>query len=493
MKKAQEYILAIDQGTTSSRAILFDFKGEIITIAQKEFKQIYPKSGWVEHNPLEILSTQKEVIDEVFKTSNIKPKQIKSIGITNQRETVVVWDKTTGKPIYNAIVWQDTRTSSFCNEIKNNFELKNYINSNTGLIVDSYFSASKIKWILEHTSGYDIDNLLVGTIDTWLLWNLTNKKVHATDFSNASRTMLFNIKTLKWDGRLTDFFEIPNHILPEVKNSSDEFGFYEREGVKIPIGGVAGDQQAALFGQACFNPGQAKNTYGTGCFMLMNTGNEIKPSSNGLLTTIAWGIDNKVTYALEGSVFIAGAAIQWLRDELMIIEDARLSQEMANKATGDDIYVVPAFVGLGAPHWDETARGAVFGLTRGSNRNDLVKGTLRSLGYQAKDIFDLMEKESGISLAVLAVDGGASQNDYLMQFQSDILNKKIKRPQNHETTAKGAAYLAGLYADFWTQDDLVKMNQSGTQYNPQMEKLEREKLYAKWLKAVNLSKGWLRD
>lgn len=493
MKKAQEYILAIDQGTTSSRAILFDFKGEIITIAQKEFKQIYPKSGWVEHNPLEILSTQKEVIDEVFKTSNIKPKQIKSIGITNQRETVVVWDKTTGEPIYNAIVWQDTRTSSFCNEIKNNFELKNYINSNTGLIVDSYFSASKIKWILEHTSGYDIDNLLVGTIDTWLLWNLTNKKVHATDYSNASRTMLFNIRTLKWDSRLTDFFEIPNNILPEVKNSSDEFGFYEREGVKIPIGGVAGDQQAALFGQACFNPGQAKNTYGTGCFMLMNTGNEIKPSSNGLLTTIAWGIDNKVTYALEGSVFIAGAAIQWLRDELMIIEDARLSQEMANKATGDDIYVVPAFVGLGAPHWDETARGAVFGLTRGSNRNDLVKGTLRSLGYQAKDIFDLMEKESGISLAVLAVDGGASQNDYLMQFQSDILNKKIKRPQNHETTAKGAAYLAGLYAGFWTQDDLVKMNQSGTQYNPQMEKLEREKLYAKWLKAVNLSKGWLRD
>lgn len=485
-----KYIIALDQGTTSSRAILFDKNGKSVLTRQKEFTQIYPKGGWVEHDATEILNTQMEVFNQLIKDAKVTPNQINGIGITNQRETVVIWDKTDGNPIYNAIVWQDTRTAHVCQKMKQNLELSNYINDQTGLVVDSYFSATKIQWILqqiEHTK----ENLLIGTIDTWLLWNLTKGRNHATDYSNASRTMLFNIHSLAWDERLVDYFGVSKNMLPEVKNSSDDFGYYELDGVKIPITGIAGDQQAALFGQGCFEKGQAKNTYGTGCFMLMNTGKTPKPSKKGLLTTIAWGINNEVNYALEGSVFIAGAAIQWLRDELKIIEHATDTEEMIAQVNSDEIYVVPAFVGLGAPHWDEDARGTIFGLTRDAGKNHLVKGTVNALAFQARDIFDLMEKESGIELKELAVDGGASQNKYLMQFQADILNKDIVKPQNHETTALGAAFLAGLHTGFWTKDELIKLKQQGSTFHPKMSAELRDNKYKRWQKAVNLSKGWL--
>ncbi len=485
-----KYIIALDQGTTSSRAILFNKKAESVAVKQKEFTQIYPKPGWVEHDPNEILRTQFEVLDELLRENAVKAEQIEAIGITNQRETIVVWDKHTGKPIYNAIVWQDARTSKACQTIRKDLELSNYINDQTGLVVDSYFSATKIQWILNQTDE-DKENLIFGTIDTWLLWNLTKGKSHATDYSNASRTMLFNIHSLEWDERLIDYFGVAKEMLPEVKNSSDVFGYYELDDIQIPITGIAGDQQAALFGQGCFEKGQAKNTYGTGCFMLMNTGEIPKSSKKGLLTTIAWGIHGKVNYALEGSVFIAGAAIQWLRDELQIIEKAEDSEKMIAEVSTDEIYVVPAFVGLGAPHWDEDARGTVFGLTRDAGKNHLVKGTVNSLAFQARDIFDLMEKESGIELKELAVDGGASQNNYLMQFQADILNKDIVKPLNHETTALGAAFLAGLHTGFWTKEDLVALKQQGRTFTPQMPADVREEKYKRWKKAVNLSKGWL--
>jgi glycerol kinase len=484
----KEFILAIDQGTTSCRAIVFNKKSDIISVSQKEITQIYPNSGWVEHNPLEILETQKQVITEAIKIAKISPSQIDSIGITNQRETIVVWNKKTGKPVYNAIVWQDTRTTDFCNEIKKDTTLTNYIKKTTGLVVDSYFSGSKIKWILNSVD--DKRDLIVGTIDTWLLWNLTNGKIHATDSSNASRTMLFNIKKGSWDTRLLELFEINKDMLPEIKNSSDNFGTYNIDGVEVPIMGVAGDQQAALFGQNCYEVGQAKNTYGTGCFMLMNVGEEIIYSESGLLTTVAWSIDGKLTYALEGSVFIAGSAIQWLRDELKMISNATESEKMALASGNENVYVVPAFSGLGAPHWNMNARGGIFGLTRDVNRNDIVKATLNSLAFQTKDIFNLMESESNVSLEELAVDGGASLNNYLMQFQADILNKKIVRPANHESTAKGVVFLAGLKSGFWTKKDLLNFKESRKQFIPNMEKSKREKLYSKWLKAVNLSKDW---
>lgn len=483
-----KYILAIDQGTTSCRAIIFDKDCKVIGVSQEEIKQIYPQSGWVEHNPTEILNTQKRAIAQVIEKYNVDAKEIDSIGITNQRETVVVWNKKTGEPVYNAIVWQDTRTTSFCEEIKKDSELTSYINKTTGLVVDSYFSGSKIKWILDRQKSKG--DLIVGTIDSWLLWNFTNGKVHATDVSNASRTMLFNIEKGEWDEKLLSFFEVDSSMLPKVKNSSDDFGFYEINGVEVPINGIAGDQQAALFGQNCFEVGQAKNTYGTGCFMLMNTGDKLITSKSGLLTTVAWGIDGELTYALEGSVFIAGSAIQWLRDELKMIANATESEKMALASTNENVYVVPAFSGLGAPHWNMNARGGIFGLTRDVNRNDFVKATLNSLAYQTKDIFNLMEEESGIKLEELAVDGGASLNNYLMQFQADILNKKTVRPANHESTAKGVVFLAGLKSGFWTKEDLLKLKENSTEFIPKMDEEKRTKLYAKWLKAVNLSKDW---
>jgi glycerol kinase len=482
------FILAIDQGTTSCRAIIFDRKSKVVEISQEEITQIYPQSGWVEHDPNEILKTQQKVISQVIEKSKVNVSDIHSIGITNQRETVVVWNKKTGEPVCNAIVWQDTRTTEFCNGIKKDEELTQYIHKSTGLVVDSYFSGSKIKWILDKQENKE--NLIVGTIDSWLLWNFTKGKVHATDVSNASRTMLFNIEKGEWDKKLLSFFNVDTTMLPEVKNSSDDFGFYEINGVNIPINGIAGDQQAALFGQNCFEVGQAKNTYGTGCFMLMNTGDKLITSKSGLLTTIAWGIDGKLTYALEGSVFIAGSAIQWLRDELKMITNATESEKMALASTNENVYVVPAFSGLGAPHWNMNARGGIFGLTRDVNRNDFVKATLNSLAYQTKDIFNLMEEESEIKLEELAVDGGASLNNYLMQFQADILNKKTVRPSNHECTAKGVVFLAGLKSGFWTKEDLSVLKENRTEFIPNMSEEKRDNLYAKWLKAVNLSKDW---
>lgn len=486
------YILSIDQGTTSCRAVLFNNKTEVIAMAQKEFTQYYPQPGWVEHDASEILTVQKEVLNELLSKSGITPNEINSIGITNQRETIVIWDKHTGKPIHNALVWQDTRTAKFCKEINQNFELANYIKKNTGLVIDSYFSGTKIKWLLDQFTG-NKNNLLIGTMDTWLLWNLSEEKNHATDVSNASRTMLFNINTLSWDSRLCEFFGVLPSMLPKVNESSDAYGNVILNGVKIPIYALIGDQQSALFGQCCFNPGEAKNTYGTGCFMLMNTGSELKTSSKGLLTTVAWKLNGNVQYALEGSVFIAGAAIQWLRDELKIIENAQHSQQMALASSNDELVLVPAFVGLGAPHWDETARGLLIGITRDTNRNDLVRATLKSLAFQTKDVFNLMQKESGIELKELKVDGGASLNDFLMQFQSNVLQLKVLRATNPEVTAKGAAFLAGLKSSFFTLNQLKDFDKTKIQFTPTTPPKQINQQYAKWSKAVQLSKGWLDE
>ena len=438
-----KYIIAIDQGTTSSRAVVFDEEAKIVGIAQKEFAQHFPESGWVEHDPMEIWESQWEVFEQVIKENNIEASDIAAIGITNQRETTVVWDKNTGEPVFNAIVWQDRRTASICDELKEQ-GLEPYIKENTGLVVDAYFSGTKIKWILDTVDGArakaENGELLFGTIDTWLIWKLTKGAVHATDYSNASRTLVYNIKELKWDTKLLEALNIPEKMLPEVRNSSGEFGTIDYNGASIPIMGVAGDQQAALFGQACFQPGMAKNTYGTGCFMLMNTGDKLFNSKNGLLTTLAWGIDGKVTYALEGSIFIAGAAIQWLRDGLQLFTDAAESEALANSAgDSDDVYVVPAFTGLGAPYWDMYARGAIFGLTRDSGKEQITKATLQSLAYQTKDVLDAMQDDAGIELKTLQVDGGACANNYLMQFQADILGKVVDRPEVIESTAVGAA------------------------------------------------------
>ncbi len=486
----QKYILALDQGTSSCRAILFNNEANIEGVEQKEFKQFYPNAGWVEQNPDEIYKTQISVAKKLLRKLNIDANQIASIGITNQRETTVVWDKLTGKPVYNAIVWQDNRTAKFC-KAKNTQKLFNYIKQNTGLIIDSYFSATKIHWILNNVKGVkqkaQNGELLFGTIDTWLVWKLTNGKLHITDFSNASRTMLFNIKTLQWDKKLLDFFDIPESLLPKLVNSSDIYGETAKKifGEKIKISGIAGDQQAALFGQTCFNKGEAKNTYGTGCFMLMNTGENFISSKNGLLTTIAWGLNGKITYALEGSVFIAGALINWLRDNLNIIKSASETEKAALSVKDNNgIYFIPAFSGLGAPYWNMNAKGAIVGLTQSVNKNHIIRAALESLAYQTKDIFSIMQNDSKILLSSLNVDGGASANNFLMQFQADILNTKVTRPLNTESTALGAAFLAGLAVNFWTLNEIKKLYKPDKTFIPKISDKKRNKLYKEWKNAV---------
>jgi len=492
---AKKYILALDQGTTSSRSIIVNEQGNIVAMEQQEFTQIFPESGWVEHDPKEILESQLTTLKKVLKKANVSPTDIVGIGITNQRETTIVWNKNTGRPIYNAIVWQDKRTANICENLKQK-DLENYIKKTTGLVIDSYFSATKITWILNNVEGAQKEaekgNLLFGTVDTWLLWNLTNGKVHATDYSNASRTMLYDIKKLYWDTKLLSELNIPASMLPEVKPSSHHFGNYELEGALIPIAGIAGDQQSALFGQACFNKGEAKNTYGTGCFMLMNTGTDLKYSKNGLLTTIAWGIDNKVYYALEGSVFVAGSAIQWLRDGLQIINDAKESEALASLVKGDNpVVVVPAFAGLGAPYWDMYARGAVFGLTRDTGKNHLIKATLEALAYQTKDVLNAMQNDAETELTAVKVDGGACKNNLLMQFQADMLNTKVERPGITETTVMGAAYLAGICVGLWKQEDVLNRRKVDQEFIPTFTSEKREKLYHRWQKAVERSKNWI--
>jgi glycerol kinase len=492
---ANNYILALDQGTTSSRSVLVNEQGEIIAMEQQEFTQIFPASSWVEHNPKEILESQLSTVKKVIKKANISPTEIVGIGITNQRETTIVWNKNTGEPIYNAIVWQDKRTASICENLKQK-GLENHIHKTTGLVVDSYFSATKIHWILNNVEGAQQEaekgNLLFGTVDTWLLWNLTDGKIHATDYSNASRTMLYDIKNLCWDTKLVSELNIPMSLLPEVKPSSHHFGNYTLEEAVIPIAGIAGDQQAALFGQACFRKGEAKNTYGTGCFMLMNTGTTLEYSKNKLLTTIAWGINNKVYYALEGSVFVAGSAIQWLRDGLQIINDATESETLASLVEGDNpVVVVPAFAGLGAPYWDMYARGAIFGLTRDTGKNHLIKATLEALAYQTKDVLNAMQNDAETELTALKVDGGACKNNLLMQFQADLLNTKVERPEITETTVMGAAYLAGICVGLWKQEDVLSRRKIDQEFIPTFTSEKREKLYHKWQRAVERSKNWI--
>ena len=463
-------------------------------MVQKEFKQIFPKSGWVEHDPKEILDSQMMVLKELLEKEEVKPSEIMGIGITNQRETTVVWDKNTGEPIYNAIVWQDKRTADICEHLKKT-GLTEHVKKTTGLVIDSYFSGTKVKWILDNVEGAkkkaQAGDLLMGTIDTWLVWNMTKEHNHVTDYTNASRTMIYDIVNLKWDDKMLKVLDIPKTMLPEVKPSSAHFGNYEIDGVKIPIAGIAGDQQAALFGQACFKKGSAKNTYGTGCFMLMNTGEKPQFSKNGLLTTIAYGLNGKVHYALEGSIFIAGAAIQWLRDGLELIDDAKETEELANSIEGENpVYVVPAFAGLGAPYWDMYARGAVFGLTRDTGKAHLAKATLEALAYQTKDILKAMEDDSGIQLKNLRVDGGACANDHLMQFQADILDSEVHRPEIIESTAMGAAFLAGIEVGFWQQSDIDESRPMNKIFTPTFDRVKRKRLYKKWQKAVERSKGW---
>ena len=497
----RKYIMALDQGTTSSRAILFDKEGNVVATSQKEFTQFYPKVGWVEHNPMEIWGSQSGVMREVLETNSIRPEEVCAIGITNQRETTIVWEKSTGKPVYNAIVWQCRRTSEICDELKE----KGYdklIKDKTGLILDAYFSATKIKWILDNVEGArekaENGELLFGTVDTWLIWNLTRGKVHVTDYTNAARTMLYNIKELKWDDEILEILDIPKSMLPDVKPSSYVYGHTDEgmlSGAQIPIAGCAGDQQAALFGQTCFEEGSAKNTYGTGCFMLMNTGENIVESKHGLLTTIAWGVDGKVEYALEGSIFIGGASIQWLRDELRVLYDAKQSEFYANSVKDTNgVYVVPAFTGLGAPYWDMYARGAIMGLTRGANRAHLVRATLESIAYQVKDVLNAMQEDSGLKLKDLRVDGGASSNNFLMQFQSDILDVNIDRPKVVETTALGAAYLAGLAVEFYNNKDEIKKSWIiDREFIPNMSDDKRNLLYKGWKKAVSRSLLWAKE
>jgi glycerol kinase len=487
-----KYVLSIDQGTTSSRAILFDHKGGIVKSAQQEFTQIFPQPGWVEHDALEIWESVQQVVRLVGHASDIA-----AIGITNQRETTVVWDKRTGKPIYNAIVWQSRQTMGICENLKQK-GLEPEVRYKTGLVIDAYFSGSKIKWILDQVPGARADaaagHLLFGTMDTWLLWNLTGGRVHATDYTNASRTMLFNIRELRWDESLCAALDVPASMLPKVMDSSAVYGTADGdlfEGKKdIAIAGIAGDQQAALFGQACFEPGDAKNTYGTGCFMLMNTGQQAFASKNGLLTTIAWGIDGKVEYALEGSIFVAGSAVKWLRDTVEMFAHANETEGYANGiSSSDGVYVVPAFVGLGTPYWDSEARGAIFGLTRGSGKAQIIRATLESIAYQTKDVLTVMEKDSGIQLRALRVDGGAVRNNFLMQFQSDMLGVKVDRPVVQETTALGAAYLAGLAVGYWKSRDDIRNNwQLERQFKPNMNKNDQRRLYKGWQLAVKATR-----
>lgn len=489
----EQYILALDQGTTSSRAILFNKSGEIVHTAQKEFTQYFPQPGWVEHSPNEIWGSILSVIAGVLSESGIKADQIAGIGITNQRETTVVWDKETGEPIYNAIVWQSRQTSEICDELRGK-DYDQLFREKTGLLIDAYFSGTKVKWILDNVKNArekaNNGKLLFGTIDTWLIWKLSGGRAHVTDYSNASRTLMFNIFELEWDDELLAILGIPKTMLPEVRPSSEVYAKtvdYHFFGKEIPIAGVAGDQQAALFGQACFEKGMAKNTYGTGCFMLMNTGDKAVQSEHGLLTTIAWGLNGKVQYALEGSIFVAGSAIQWLRDGLRILKNAKDSEDYAGKVDSTaGVYVVPAFVGLGTPYWDSDVRGAVFGLTRGTSKEHFVRATLESLAYQTKDVLSVMEADSGIELKTLRVDGGAVKNNFLMSFQSDILNVPVERPIINETTALGAAYLAGLAVSFWKdQEEIAKQWAIERQFNPKMTEEKRKSLYEGWKKAVN--------
>lgn len=495
-----KYIMALDQGTTSSRCIVFNKKGEVVTSVQREFKQIFPKSGWVEHDPNEIWASQYGVLSEAKASLGIKGEDIAAIGITNQRETTIVWNRETGEPIYNAIVWQCRRTAKMVDELKKK-GFDKVIKDKTGLIIDAYFSATKIKWILDHVPGAreeaDKGNLMFGTVDTWLMYKLTNGRVFATDYTNASRTMLYNIHELKWDEDILKELDIPFSMLPEVRPSSGIFGYTDATllGASIPIAGVAGDQQAALFGQCCFKPGEAKNTYGTGCFLLMNTGEKAVESRNGLLTTIAVGMDGKVEYALEGSVFVAGAAIQWLRDELGLISSAAESEKIATSVDNSNgVYVVPAFTGLGAPYWDQYARGAVFGLSRGAKKEHFVRATLESLAYQTHDVLRAMEEDANVTLEALRVDGGASANNFILQFQADILGTWVDRPVVIETTALGVCYLAGLAVGYYKNKEEIKDNWKVSKtFEPMMDEEERTELLSGWKDAVSRTRGWIKE
>ncbi len=491
----KKYIIALDQGTTSSRAILFDNEQNIVQIAQKELTQFYPQPGWVEHDPMEIYSSQAAVMTEVLLQAGIPIEEVAAIGITNQRETAVIWDKQTGRPIHNAIVWQCRRTAEICEQLKADGH-EPYIKEATGLLADAYFSGTKIKWLLDNVPGArkraENGELLFGTVDSWLVWKMTGGKVHITDYTNASRTMLFNIKTLSWDEKMLEILGIPRCILPEVRSSSEVYGTVNLFGCEIPIAGIAGDQHAALFGQTCFEPGDAKNTYGTGCFLLMNTGEELCRSKNGMLTTIAIGLPGKVQYAVEGSIFVGGAVIQWLRDELRFISESADSEYFARKV-GDNggVYIVPAFTGLGAPHWDMYARGAIFGLTRGTGRNHIIRAALESIAYQSKEVLDAIVADTGIPVGELRVDGGASANNFLMQFQADLLGLSVRRPMIRETTALGAAYLAGLAAGVWKDTEEIKRQWTlDKMFLPNMEEETRARNWAGWQKAVSRSKGW---
>ncbi|TDQ13698.1 glycerol kinase [Algoriphagus boseongensis] len=498
MTQNKPYILALDQGTTSSRAIIFDHQGQIISVAQKEFKQFFPKQGWVEHDPNEIWSSQSAVMIEALVNKDIRADEIAAIGITNQRETTIVWNRKTGKPIHKAIVWQDRRTAAFCNELKE----KGYaerIAEKTGLIIDAYFSATKVRWILDEVKGAremaEAGELAFGTVDSWLIWKLTAGKHHLTDITNASRTMLFNIHTQEWDQELLDLFGVPKSMLPEVRTCSEVF--CETAGdvlsVKIPIAGVAGDQQAALFGQLCTEPGMAKTTYGTGCFLVMNTGSDAVRSKNQLLTTVAWKIGNEINYALEGSVFIGGAAVQWLRDGLELFKNAKETEKLATSLEDNEgVYFVPALAGLGAPYWDQDARGAFFGITRGTTISHMARAALEAIAYQVNDVIKAMEKDSGKPTQELRVDGGATANNFLMQFQADILDCEIKRPQIIETTAIGAAFLAGLAVGFWkNQEELQSLWKADKSFTPKMDDAKRDNLLHFWHKAVTRSKNWV--
>lgn len=495
-----KYIMALDAGTTSNRCILFDEAGNICSMAQKEFRQFFPNPGWVEHDANEIWSTQLGVAVEAMSMINAKAADIAAIGITNQRETAIVWNKETGEPVYNAIVWQCRRTSDIADALKAK-GLEKTFQQKTGLIIDAYFSATKIKWILDNVEGArELANegkLLFGTVETWLIWKFTKGKVHVTDYSNASRTMLFNINTLEWDDEILEELDIPKSMLPEPMPSSCIYGYTDPTflGDEIPIAGAAGDQQAALFGQTCFSEGEAKNTYGTGCFLLMNTGEKPVYSKNGLVTTIAWGLDGKVNYALEGSIFVAGAAIQWLRDGMRLIDSAADSEYMATKVHGTHgCYVVPAFTGLGAPHWDQYARGTIVGITRGTNKNHIIRATLESIALQVCDVIDAMKADAGIDVRALRVDGGASANNFLMQFQADMIDAPVNRPTCVESTAIGAAYLAGLAVGYWkTKEDVIKNQQLDRVFTPDMAPEEREAKRKGWNKAVKYAYGWAKD
>lgn len=493
-----KYVMALDAGTTSNRAILFNQKGEVCSVAQRAFTQYFPKPGWVEHNADEIWASQLGVAVEALNKISATAEDIAAIGITNQRETSIVWDKNTGEPIYNAIVWQCRRTSAYCDSLKEK-GLTDKFREKTGLVIDAYFSGTKIKWILDNVEGAreraEKGELLFGTVDTWLIWKLTKGKVHVTDYSNASRTMLFNINTLEWDDEILAELNIPRCMLPEVKPSSCVYGTTDCLGGEVKIAGAAGDQQAALFGQTCFFPGEAKNTYGTGCFLLMNTGEKPVFSKNGLVTTIAWGIDGKVNYALEGSIFVAGAAIQWLRDEMHLIDSSIDSEYMASKVKDTNgCYVVPAFTGLGAPHWDQYARGTIVGITRGVNKSHIIRATLESLAYQTNDVINAMKADSGIELKSLKVDGGASANNLLMQIQSDIIAAPVLRPQCVETTAMGAAYLAGLAVGYWTsKEDVIQNWAIARTFEPEITQEDRTKRIKGWNKALTYAHGWAKD